>query len=269
MDWAGFDAWLTSSTLAVIACALVALVLAAFGVGRGLRAVFKPIEKKDDDNSFLISSVLGLLALMLSFTFALATDRFEARRLLVQEEANAIGTMYLRAQLLDEPHRSRISRVLASYADNRVALALAPQGRTGPLLETNDRLLAEFWSASAAAFPSIRGIDFSSTFYDSVNRVIDLDATRKSARLARVPSEVFALLFVYVAASAAVLGFTAIDRRAVSFTGLFLALLLLFLLVIIDIDRPTLGGIRESQGPMERLLISLQRIATEQAHTAP
>jgi hypothetical protein len=263
MNWAGFEAWLSTATTAGIAGVLFALVLVAFVAGRVARGVVNSGASKEGD-TFLISSVLGLLALMLSFTFALAADRFEARRIFVQQEANAIGTMYLRAQLLDEPHRSRISGILLSYTDNRIALASAPRERIPPLLEANDRLLTEFWNASAAAFPSIRGLDFSSTFFDSVNLVIDLDGSRKSARLARVPSEVFALLFLYVTASAAALGFTAIDRRAMSFTGLFLVLLLLFLLVIIDIDRPGDGGIRESQRPMERLRATLDRVAASQ-----
>jgi hypothetical protein len=260
MNWAGFEAWLSSATSAAIAGTLFGLVLATFVAGRFARGAFKRTTSKEGD-TFLISSVLGLLALMLSFTFALAADRFEARRLLVQEEANAIGTMYLRAQLLQAPHRARISDILLRYTDNRIALATAPREAIPPLLETNDRLLGEFWRASAAAWPSIQGLDFSSTFYDSVNRVIDLDASRKSARMARVPAEVFALLFLYVAASAAALGFTATNLRSIGFTGLFLALLLLFLLVIIDIDRPAGGGIRESQGPMERLRVSLSDAA--------
>jgi hypothetical protein len=160
--------------------------------------------------------------------------------------------------LLEEPYRGQISRTLIDYTDNRIQLARAHYGQAGELLVTNDRLLREFWAEAAAAFPSIRDLDFSSTFYDSVNLVIDLDATRKSARLARVPPSIFLLLFVYVAASAALLGYFAQSRRGVVQSGLFLGLLVLFLAVIVDIDQPTIGAVQESQGPMERLRATLQ-----------
>ena len=75
--------------------------------------------------SYVVSAVLGLLALLLAFTFSLATDRFEARRVLVLEESNAIGTAFLRTQLLGEPHRARLSQLLIEYTDNRIVLAKA------------------------------------------------------------------------------------------------------------------------------------------------
>src|SRR5881394_263672 len=54
----------------------------------------------------IVGAYLGLLALLLAFTYSLSLSRYEQRRSLVTQEANAIGTAYLRAQLLDEPHRS-------------------------------------------------------------------------------------------------------------------------------------------------------------------
>src|SRR5262249_20584894 len=161
--------------LIFIAIILITTVGAALLAGRQLRRK-APQQHHQDSESLLTSAVLGLLALLLSFTFALATERYEARPLLVQQEANAVGAMHLRVQLLQEPHRSRISRILIAYADNRIALAHAAPKRNGDLLAKNDRLIHEFWLASAAAFPSIQNLDFSSTFYDSVNHLIDLDA---------------------------------------------------------------------------------------------
>jgi hypothetical protein len=84
-------------------------------------------EREDDlgQQDYIVSGVLGLLALLMGFTFSLAVDRFEARRELVLQEANAIATTYLRTQLLEEPHRARISRMLVAYTDNRIALGQA------------------------------------------------------------------------------------------------------------------------------------------------
>lgn len=113
--------------------------------------------KDDEDNrdAYVISSVLGLLALLLGFTFSLAVDRYETRRTLVLQEANAIGTSYLYAQLLDEPHRSRMSGLLRAYAENRVELGYADSRNSAPLLARNDALLTQLWAGTAAAFDSL------------------------------------------------------------------------------------------------------------------
>lgn len=257
MDWSGFRTWLTETPPALTSLFLFAAAAAALLIGRALGARFKrPMD--DEPETLVVSAVFGLLALLLGFTFALTIDRYEARRILVQEEANAINTAFTRAQLLGEPHRSRISDILMRYAENRVALARTPPPANRTMLATNDRLVSELWSASAAAFPSIRELDFSSTFIESVNGVINLEATRKSARVARVPVEVFALLITYVVASAGVLGMMVRSNRAFGLAALFVALLTLSLSLVIDIDRPAIGGVREQQGPMERLLVAMK-----------
>ena len=80
--------------------------------------------KQEDHNQegYLVGSLLGFLALLMAFSFSMALDRYEERRHLVIQEANAIGTAYLRTQLLDEPHRGRLSGLLVAYTDNRIAL---------------------------------------------------------------------------------------------------------------------------------------------------
>src|SRR6266850_3993533 len=92
----------------------LAVVLAASEIGHrfGVRAA----ARGGDDVSTLESAVLGLLALMIGFTFAMALSRFEARRDAVLNEANAIGTTALRARLLAEPYRTESLKLLREYA---------------------------------------------------------------------------------------------------------------------------------------------------------
>ncbi len=120
-------------------------------------------DQAEGQEGYVVSAVLGLLALLLGFTFSLAIDRFEARRHLVLEDANAIGTAYLRVQLLQEPHRTRLSNLLVQYTDNMVNLAKVPPDRVPSLIATDDRLLTDIWAATAPASIRLRGIDFSST----------------------------------------------------------------------------------------------------------
>src|SRR5688572_11303247 len=154
----------------------------------------------------VLSAVLGLLALLLGFTFALAVDRFETRRTLVLEEANAIGTTYLRAQLLEEPHRSRISAILLEYTDHRLEASHATEKDAARELARDHELVTELWTATVAAFPTIRSVDFSSAFLDSVNTVVELGEARIASRQVRVPYAVYTVLFIYIIAAAALHG---------------------------------------------------------------
>lgn len=264
MVWNTLNYWLNNSPLLLLGGGVLILMTGAVAGGISLRAWN---DRRDPSGSrsgegglegYVVSAVLGLLALLMGFTFSLAVDRFEMRRALVLEEANAIGTAYLRAQLLPEPHRARIGQLLVNYTDNRINLAKAPPDRIPPLLAVNDQMLTDLWAATASAFVTIKGLDFSSTFVDSVNNVIDLDAARKTARTARVPAEVFFVLFVYLIVTAGVLGYVFVGNRGRGAAAFMLVLLTLSLLLILDIDRPNKGGVREAQTPMEQLRASFK-----------
>lgn len=266
MDWPWFSDWLWLSPLWAVGLSLFAAMCVAAVLGRlihriGHKRVEDPSAAGEGQEGYIVSAVLGLMALLMGFTFSLAVQRFEARRLLVLDEANAIGTTYLRAQLLPEPHRGRMSGILIRYTENRIALARATPGRAGALLTVNDALVNDMWAATSAAFESIKGLQFSGTYLDSVNLVIDLDATRKAARLARLPAEVFFVLFIYLITTAGVLGYVLRGLRGQLAAMFLMSLVTLALMLVVDIDRPTLGGIRESQGSMERLLQSLKATA--------
>ncbi len=255
--------WVDGAPLAILGVVGLVLMVLAVLAGSKLRDRHDRFQTAagglgDGQESYIVSAVLGFLALLLGFTFALAVDRYETRRALVLEEANAIGTAYLRTQLLDEPHRARISGLLVDYTDNRLALAVAGPGRTGPFLAENDRLITELWAATSSAFTTIKGLDFSSAYLDSMNALIDLDASRKAARTVHVPTEVFVVLIIYIVVTAAVLGYVLVGRGGKRSAAIMLGLLGMSFLLIIDIDRPTRGGVREVQTPMEQLRDSLR-----------
>ena len=204
---------------------------------------------------YIVSGALGLLALLLGFTFALAVDRYDARRGLVLEEANAIGTTYLRAQLLDEPHRSRLSRLLLGYAQNRLDLANATtyEGRIALMAQTNT-YQTRLWAETVAAIRPIRGQVIAGTFVETMNATIDAGAARVAARRAHVPSRVLVFLLIYMAVAAFLFGFAMPPRRRPTTTAVLLTLLTLAYSLILDIDRPTGGSIREPQAAMEDLV---------------
>lgn len=256
-----FARWLDATATWQIGLVLVLAMLVASVFGEWLHRRAAKAGKDDDDKGgsegYIVSATLGLLALLMGFTFSLAVDRFETRRALVLEEANAIGTTYLRTQMLEPVDRARISKMLVDYTDNRLALSKAPRDQIAPLLARNDQLLTDLWTATLAAWPSIKGFDFSSSYLETMNNMIDLDASRKAARQVRVPSTVFFVLFFYVITSAGVLGYAGAGKEGRGATVFLFLLIGVSLMLTLDIDRPASGRVRESQAPMEALRATL------------
>ena len=250
-----FSDWLISDLPPwVLALPLLVLVLAAALVGERLnqRRGAEPSEDEKTQDGYILSATIGLLALLLGFTFALAVDRFDARRTMVVEDANAIRAAFLQAQTFDEPHREQLRSLITRYADNRSALGSSTRREEmARLLASNDLLQRQMWDASLAAVASKRD-DVSSTFMGSMTELIQVGAARRAARAAHVPPRVLAVLLIYLIAAATVTGFV-MGRRHRSGVFALLSLATMSYLLVVDIDDPTRGGIRESQRPMEEL----------------
>ena len=116
------------SLLTIFLVALAAILVALeIGHWLGVRAT----GKGGDNISTLEGAVIGLLALMVGFTFAMALSRFEARRDAILAEANAIGTTALRARLLPEPRRKEVLGLLRDYVKIRLDVTQRPTTRNG------------------------------------------------------------------------------------------------------------------------------------------
>lgn len=256
--------WLGSLSISAIGTLLLLVMLGPAIVGRLIR---KRQKRHSGDTSesgesvaqegYLLGSALALLGLLLAFTFGMVLNRYEERRALVTEEANAIGTAYLRAQLLDEPHRSRLSRLLVDYTDNRIKLAIS-DGDRRVLFARNDQLLTDIWAAVRAARESALGHGLTTALLTSYNEVIDLDTERKVAWDLRVPEQVLLLLILYLALTAGVVGHQVDGPRGRRAAVVLFVLIALSITVIVDINRPMSGHTRESQKPMLTLLQSLE-----------
>lgn len=256
------EAWLyDEAPVWLIAAAVVLLQLGAAFLGMRMRRRFRG-ERSDDDKSadaLITSAILGLLALLLAFTSALALDRYDARRVLVAQEANDIGTTWLRAQLFDEPGRSRLSRLLEAYAENRLALGrVTDAGQRRALLERNDRFVHRLWAETRTAVWPVRNLETAQGFVESMNATIDMATTRKAARLAHVPTRLLVALLLYMTVGAFAVG-AAVERlRGHWGAWTLLVLMTATYLLILDIDHPNRGGVRERQTPMEDLIASMR-----------
>ena len=268
--------WFSSLSLAGLVLAVVVAMLLAALAGyssRGLQRWWSKGREKVERSpeGYLIGGMLGLLALLLAFSFSMAVQRYDDRRQLVVQEANAIGTAYLRAQLLDEPHRARLSKLLVDYTDNRIALATAKPDSIQTRITENDSLLTDIWAAVTAARNSAHAHGISTPLLIAFKQVIDLDTERKVARQVRVPQPIMLLLLGFLVMTAAVLGLVLDGIRAWTEGFVLFVLLSLYVSIIVDLNRPTSGNITESQEPMLMLRQSLkaQPVGTFDRFAAP
>jgi hypothetical protein len=122
----------------------------AFEVGYALGKYRKRVSETEKEGTVgpVVAAMLGLLAFLLAFTFSLAATRFEARRQIVVEEANAVGTTHLRAGLLVEPYRSVIRRLLDEYVTAR--LTAVETGDVDRGISESEALHARLWAQAEA-----------------------------------------------------------------------------------------------------------------------
>src|SRR5262245_36005897 len=144
-----------------IAIALLLLLIAAsmLGFKAGRRRVARNAaadqeESKDGGGaefSTVQSAILGLLALLLAFTYSLASSRFDERKRVVVDEANAIGTAWLRAGLVEQPARGELEQLLRRYVDLRLVLAEAPiyADATSDASRASEEVQSKLWAVLA------------------------------------------------------------------------------------------------------------------------
>lgn len=198
-------------------------------------------------------AILGLLALLLGFTFALAVQRYETRRTLVVEEANAIGTTYLRAGFLSDEQSAAVKSLLRRYADARIEYYEAGQNET-EILAAEDQaaiIQAELWTHAVAAAKEAPN-PVVATFITSLNELIDLDATRLNALRTHVPGAVWIILVVVAGCGCYVSGYgSGASGARTTFSSFVLPVLIALVISLIsDIDRPRGGLISIKQQPM-------------------
>jgi len=209
----------------------------------------------------LEASVLGLLALMIGFTFAVALSRFEARREGVLNEANAIGTTALRARLLPAPHSQDCLKLLREYVQVRLDLT---QKIPSPLdlkavLDRSNAIQEALWLQVKEVAAKNSGMVPTGLFIQSLNEMIDNHEKRVIALTSSVPDIVLVVLYLIAMAASVFSGYAAgvesqRSRRPMYVAmGLFIAVILL----IQDLDRPTRGFITAGEQPMQDVASSI------------
>lgn len=208
--------------------------------------------------STITAALLGVLALLLGFTMSMAVSRFEVRKQLVLDEANAIGTSCLRAQLLPAPEGPEIANLLRQYINVRVQYGTSGNdlARLNDLHTQTGVLQTELWTRAASYAQKDPNPVKAGLLLQSLNEAIDLESARWMAFQNRVPQNVIYVNAIVGLLAAMLVGYSfGVNGHRNIFSMCVLALAItLVLSVIIDLDRPRSGFIGASQQPMIDLL---------------
>jgi hypothetical protein len=230
----------------------VAISLAAIETGHRLGA---RAGGGDGDNvATLESAMLGLLGLLIAFTFAMALSRFEARREAVLNEANAIGTTALRARLLPSPQNAETLRLLQDYVQVRLDITrrVPSAAELEAAIARSNALQEALWRQAMAVAAKDPGLVPTGLFIQTLNEMIDNQGKRLAAFRNRVPDIVLAALYGVAAVAAAFAGYVSgLGRRPSRLPVCLMGMLICaVILLIVDLDRPGAGFITVSQQPM-------------------
>ncbi|MGD0229230.1 MAG: hypothetical protein ABSC19_02580 [Syntrophorhabdales bacterium] len=244
---------------------LTVLLIVTEEVGFRIK-IWKARERNGIENTdiaLMLGGVMTLLALMLGFTFTLSEGRFEMRRQLIVDEANAIGTTYLRTRTLPEPAGAEMRESLRKYVAVRLEIDKPPADTPEKLRELVDRskqLQEALWaqaSVLARENPNpVRGL-----LLQTLNQMIDISTMRLAAFKNRVPFSIYAVLFLVSVVAMWLFGayFNMRSRRP-GMLAIVLAILIASVMwLIMDLDQPLRGAIRPSQESLSDLHGDLSR----------
>jgi hypothetical protein len=206
-------------------------------------------------------ALLGLLALLIGFTFAMAVTRFDGRREMILEEASAIQQLARRAEYLAPPVQERMGGLLRSYVDARIRAydAGLDPGLTEAAYREAVALQRQLWAQAVEVARNNFNSEMASLFVESVDAVLEQGARRRAALDNHVPLTVMILLWLVACISVGATGYVCGLRRHRHRFGMVLLPILIatVLLLVVALDHPRSGLVQVGQGPMLRLHQSL------------
>ena len=215
-------------------------------------------EDAESASGMVAGSLLALFAFLLAFTMGMAADRFQARRDLVLQEANAIETTYLRAGFLPEPERTQVRNLLRDYVPLRVAVEGIEQLRAND--EHSGEVQNQIWALTEQVAARAPESEVLGTYILALNKMIDVSNARLVVGIyGRLPDSVIGVLLIGGALSIFVLGYHAGigRRRSPTSTVRFSLGLSVVVTLIIDLDWPRGGFISISQDALINLQAEL------------
>lgn len=253
--------FLDSLPIAVV-CVLVALSLVVaceVGYWFGTRAKTRHDAEAPSSLGPMVGGLLGMLAFVLAFTFSMAASLHEARKQNVLQEANTVGTAYLRSDLVSSGEGPQIRKLLREYVDVRLGAATGADLQVA--IKRSQEIHSQLWglvAKAAVASPSANA----SLVVQSINEVIDVHLKRLTAAVRnRIPTSIWIALAAISILSMITMGVQVGlggKRRLIAVVPMSLALAVLVALIV-DLDRPGEGLLQVEQHAMVDLRKSMER----------
>jgi hypothetical protein len=237
--------------IAIVTClALMAGMMITFALGRragirhhridpeGARAISGPVE----------AAIFGLLGLLIAFTFSGAADRFEVRRALIGEEANAIDAAWLQLDLLHGDDRAVLRSEFREYLDARLHFygSLPNTTVATPFLEHAEQLEPVIWVHAVDAVPRSSVTGAAQILLPSINRMFDVETKRRLALMTHPPLPIYGLMMILALVCASLAGHHAHGsaKHPWILPLMFAGISSLAIFVILDLEYPRAGFIR-------------------------
>ena len=241
----------------VLLLVIVGAALTGLFVGRSRRERHHGLK---ESSGVLQGALLGFMGLVLAFGLSLALGRYEDRRAAVVDDANTIGTTYLRAQTLSEPMRSQSLALLVHYTDAEMRLTDEVSGSGGAraTISEGSALQNRLWALAGQAVQKDPTGTAPRLYEESLNEMIDQQTVRVAGLANRVPTEVLLLELIGAAGAMFLVGLH-VGLLGRSLTPVLLAagLVTFLLFVTFDLDRPTRGFITVPDAPLAALRASM------------
>jgi len=254
------DSWflpvIEAGTAALAVVLFVILSIACevgYRVGRWRRGESEPSDAEIGAASILTGGMLALLAFMLGLTVSFAENRYEARRDLVVEEANAIGTAGLRARMIGGAEGDSIAALIGDYAHARLEFTraefIAPVDRILARAEGDQRRIWDLATVIARRDPT----PITANLVSALNTMFDASMSQRFAFAGRVPPGILTLLVVGSILAIGAMGFQLglAGHRQPVLSSLLLAMWVGAMVLAVDLSRPRLGSIRVDIEPLE------------------
>jgi hypothetical protein len=237
---------LVVGVVALLFAGMLACVEAGYRIGR--RRAERDPDRTQATMGVVEGAVFGLLGLLLAFSFAGAASRFDIRRDLAVEEANDIGTAWLRLDLLAAEDQPALRDLFRRYLDTRIAMYQKMpdlEAARGELAKAQE-LQGRIWTLSQEACRRTGRIEAALLLLPALNAMIDITTTRTRAALHHMPMPIFGALFVVALLASVLVGqaMAASGPRNLLQAGLFAAAVTLTMYVILDFEFPRVGVIR-------------------------
>jgi hypothetical protein len=236
---------------AVLSTAL--LIVEELGYRAAQRIYANAREELHDEIAAVRDAIGVLLSLLLAFTLAMVLTRYDSRKQLIVDEANAIGTTRLRAQMLPDPFRSEILALLQRYLDARMRFSEAgfDQEKLSASYTQAKGLLDEMWKQSVTVAQQ-SPTPITSIFVQALNETTDLNERRLAALENRIPGALWLVLLFISTLTCLLVGYS-FRRRAYPLILVWPLMISIVLALSADLDSPQTGLIQIGQQSIERL----------------